>query len=674
MIQVKNLSISFGQRVLFSSVSFTIGNGLFQLKGDSGKGKTTLRNILRKQQAQDFGEVLYSERDPIFSYCGPKSTLLSDYSLEKNLKILKKPYNEKRFSELKKGLRFHYLDKPLLQLSGGERRKAELLLCLSYEADYYFLDEPFASLDIKSKEYLTKFLNEFAEDHSIILISHDVNPDLILSGSIDLNNVEKEKKEQTKTICRRKGTFRLLPAFLSDRKNNRLSNFICMLLGLLSFVAFAFGVAFTQTKTDSQEARIARKADPFSAHYLNPNHVDSLPSEQEFYSVIYNQGRTKLTLGRINGGGRLSLFGCLNEGEAFCFYSQGEENPMISQEQTLSAYGKSYSVKVMQRENLSSLSLPDSLERRELQDGKKEGQYLFCSKSFVEQVIVHLGEEIEFSSDSISLYPLSSVGYNTYSDLLTRTDKEKTTCIIEDTEEPLLAVPGKRKGDQVSLSDKSKCYVTAECNDGRVHLSTTRYKLFSRIHDAYQEGDISLLIQDKDFASLAKYSKELKGEDLIFNANFDFYPILCYIISGSFILGELIYCQVSYSGRKRWCGSLSHLYQNHNFSSLSMRLGILFSKVVNFLPNLILSFILYFVLCLPVANYKGRIMVYSYRQPGFYYYSKEPRNNYYDSLTHPVSFETYLPYIFFLFILFALLLLIQWLFLAVPAKEKAKKK
>ena len=95
---------------------------------------------------------------------------------------------------------------------------------------------------------------------------------------------------------------------------------------------------------------------------------------------------------------------------------------------------------------------------------------------------------------------------------------------------------------------------------------------------------------------------------------------------------------------------------------------------MNFLPNLILSFILYFVLCLPVANYKGRIMVYSYRQPGFYYYSKEPRNNYYDSLTHPVSFETYLPYIFFLFILFALLLLIQWLFLAVPAKEKAKKK
>lgn len=674
MIKAENLSISFGSRVLFSSVSFTIGKGIFQFHGDSGKGKTTLRNILRKQQIPDSGKVSYSEDNPLFSYCGPKSTLLSEYSLEKNRKILKKPIDQNRFEEIRKGLGFHYLEKNLLQLSGGERRKAELLLCLSYDADYYFLDEPFASLDKESKDFLTGFLNEFGKEHSIILISHEVNPNLVLSGSLDLNHTEQIKQTKEKTVLQRKGTLHLLPAFLSDRKNNHLSNFICMLLGLLSFIAFAFGVAFTQTKTDSQEARIARKADPFSAHYLNPNKVVCLPSEQEFYSVIYNQGRTKLTLSRTNGGGRISFFGCLNEGEAFCFYSQGEEKPMISQEQTLSAYGKSYSVKVIQREYLSFLSLPDSLERRELQEGKKGGQYLFCSKSFIEQVIVHLGEEIEFSSDSISFYPLSSVGYNTYSDLLTRTDKEKTTCIIEDTEEPLLSVPGKRKGDLVSLSDKNRCYVTAEYNDGRVHLSTTRYKLFSRIHDSFQDGDISLLIQDKDFARLAKYSKELKGEDLILNANFDIYPILCYIISGAFLLGELIYCLVSYSGRKRWCGSLSHLYQNHNFSSLSMRLGILFSKVVNFLPNLILSFILYFVLCLPVANYKGRIMVYSYRQPGFYYYSKEPRNNYYDSLTHPVSFETYLPYIFFLLILFALLLLIQWLFLAVPAKEKAKKK
>ena len=111
MIKAENLSISFGSRALFSSVSFTIGKGIFQFKGDSGKGKTTLRNILRKQQIPDSGKVSYSEDNPLFSYCGPKSTLLSEYSLEKNRKILKKPIDQNRFDEIRKGLGFHYLEK-----------------------------------------------------------------------------------------------------------------------------------------------------------------------------------------------------------------------------------------------------------------------------------------------------------------------------------------------------------------------------------------------------------------------------------------------------------------------------------------------------------------------------------------------------------------------------------
>lgn len=671
MIKAENLSISFGSRVLFSSVSFTIGKGIFQFKGDSGKGKTTLRNILRKQQIPDSGKISYSEDNPLFSYCGPKSTLLSEYSLEKNRKILKKPLDQNRFDEIRKGLGFHYLEKNLLQLSGGERRKAELLLCLSYDADYYFLDEPFASLDKETKDFLTGYLNEFGKEHPIILISHEVNPNLVLSGSLDLNHTEQIKQTKEKKVLQRKGTFHLLPAFLDDQKSNRRSNFICGLLGILSFIAFAFGVAFTQTKSTTDKTRIARQADPFSAHYFNPFSIPTLPEDNEFYEILEDKGITKLNLHSRKNGGTLSLFGCLADSEpSFYFYSHGQSKPRIKEAKNVTINGTDYPVKVIDKGQLSSLNLPDSIERKKLLDDKIDGEYLFCSNSFINCVISCQAKGLVFSSDSF--YPLNAIVYDSLYDSLKTESSERANCVIEDKEQRLLAVPGKKKGDTVSISQKKECIVNAEYDDNIVHLSSTRYKILYLMKDL-NENDISLLVKDKDFSSLAKFSSELRGKDLIYSVDFGIYPILCYIIAAAFFVGEVLYCFVSYTGAKRWRNSLYHLYQNNGFSSSSFRIGLLLSKIVNFLPSLLLSFLFYFLGCLPLANHKEMTRVYDKRRNGLYYYSQQPRNNYYDSIRHPVSFETALPYIYLLFVLVIAFVLVQWSFLVFSGKEKSKK-
>ena len=89
--------------------------------------------------------------------------------------------------------------------------------------------------------------------------------------------------------------------------------------------------------------------------------------------------------------------------------------------------------------------------------------------------------------------------------------------------------------------------------------------------------------------------------------------------------------------------------------------------------SLLLSFLFYFLGCLPLANHKEMTRVYDKRRNGLYYYSQQPRNNYYDSIRHPVSFETALPYIYLLFVLVIAFVLVQWSFLVFSGKEKSKK-
>lgn len=309
-------------------------------------------------------------------------------------------------------------------------------------------------------------------------------------------------------------------------------------------------------------------------------------------------------------------------------------------------------------------------ERKKLLDDKIDGEYLFCSNSFINCVISCQAKGLVFSSDSF--YPLDSIVYDSPHKILKTESSERANCVIEDKEQRLLAVPGKKKGDTVSISQKKECIVNAEYDDNIVHLSSTRYKILYLMKDL-NENDISLLVKDKDFSSLAKFSSELRGKDLIYSVDFGIYPILCYIIAAAFFVGEVLYCFVSYTGAKRWRNSLYHLYQNNGFSSSSFRIGLLLSKIVNFLPSLLLSFLFYFLGCLPLANHKEMTRVYDKRRNGLYYYSQQPRNNYYDSIRHPVSFETALPYIYLLFVLVIAFVLVQWSFLVFSGKEKSKK-
>jgi len=67
-----------------------------------------------------------------------------------------------------------YLRHNYSSLSSGNRRKLVLLTCLAKEADLYIIDEPFASLDYRSKLIVGQIINREGTNKTVLVSTHEV--------------------------------------------------------------------------------------------------------------------------------------------------------------------------------------------------------------------------------------------------------------------------------------------------------------------------------------------------------------------------------------------------------------------------------------------------------------------------------------------------------------------
>ncbi|MBC7753612.1 MAG: ATP-binding cassette domain-containing protein [Moraxellaceae bacterium] len=172
LFQVFNGTKTFGPRVLFNRVKFSINQGEHVgVIGPNGAGKTTLFKIIVGQEHFDSGEITKSNGLRI-GYLEQES----EWNLDETAEDYLKSKCTTGIWELKKlglelGLTNEDFEKKLSSLSGGFRMRMKLLYLIGLEPDLLMLDEPTNFLDLESILALEKFLQNYR--NAFLLISHD---------------------------------------------------------------------------------------------------------------------------------------------------------------------------------------------------------------------------------------------------------------------------------------------------------------------------------------------------------------------------------------------------------------------------------------------------------------------------------------------------------------------
>ena len=175
MISIRNISMRYGARPLFSNASFDILAGeKIGLVGRNGHGKTTLFRIIVGEEGPDEGKV-FRPKNYAIGYLGQQLNFTKPTVLEEGCVGLgpEEIGSEWKVEKILTGLGFREEDlgrKPS-EFSGGFQMRIALTKALAAEPNMLLLDEPTNFLDIVSIRWLEKFLRSWKDE--LIVISHD---------------------------------------------------------------------------------------------------------------------------------------------------------------------------------------------------------------------------------------------------------------------------------------------------------------------------------------------------------------------------------------------------------------------------------------------------------------------------------------------------------------------
>jgi ABC transport system ATP-binding/permease protein len=179
LIQVHNLTKGYGQKPLFSGITFELGPGFcLGVVGVNGSGKSTFLSLLEKNLSPDQGTVKWVDGLKIAVFDQNRTQLDPDSLLRDALNPAggdSVHYQGKSVHVVTWAKRFLFmpdqLDMPVHRLSGGEKARIVLANLMLQPADVLLLDEPTNDLDILSLEVLEQRIKEFPG--AVVIVSHD---------------------------------------------------------------------------------------------------------------------------------------------------------------------------------------------------------------------------------------------------------------------------------------------------------------------------------------------------------------------------------------------------------------------------------------------------------------------------------------------------------------------
>jgi len=176
VLNIKNLSHSFDDKILFLDINLKISSGeKIAILGPNGCGKSTLFKIIMKKISPEIGEINLGKHNIITSYY--EQNQAEALSLDERVIDLicnKSPeWSQKKARTFLGGFGFQNetVFKYVKQLSGGEKARLALALMIMNPSNFLLFDEPTNHLDLQSKENLELAIKNYKG--SLLLISHD---------------------------------------------------------------------------------------------------------------------------------------------------------------------------------------------------------------------------------------------------------------------------------------------------------------------------------------------------------------------------------------------------------------------------------------------------------------------------------------------------------------------
>ncbi len=193
VINLENISKSYGHHMVFKDYNLSVEEGEFvAICGESGKGKTTLLNIMGMIEKADKGDLyLFDKKNPDIrkpsgrkllrtemTYVFQNYGLVEDKTVQYNLNIASHftDVTEKDIEEVltKVGLDKNILKSKVYTLSGGEQQRVAIARVFLKKCKLLLADEPTGSLDAGNKEIVMKLFEKLnKEGTTIVMVTHD---------------------------------------------------------------------------------------------------------------------------------------------------------------------------------------------------------------------------------------------------------------------------------------------------------------------------------------------------------------------------------------------------------------------------------------------------------------------------------------------------------------------
>lgn len=189
MIEVKNVSHSFGKETVLKEINLIINKGeIFGILGPSGAGKTTLVKFIAGILESDKGEVRINDENmpslelmEKIGYMAQSDALYEELSANENLHFFASLYGlkkQQRIAAMNRVLSIvdlsDHVNKTTQEYSGGMKRRLSLAIALLHHPTLIILDEPTVGIDPVLRGSIWDELKKLAEEGMTIIVTTHV--------------------------------------------------------------------------------------------------------------------------------------------------------------------------------------------------------------------------------------------------------------------------------------------------------------------------------------------------------------------------------------------------------------------------------------------------------------------------------------------------------------------